>query len=82
MANGSALEDLFATGAGLIDNLDIYRSVESNNLAYTNALMKKSAELSSTEKSISNMKNEILKVKNESNSIMDALRSVQKELRS
>lgn len=73
----NAIEELFASGASLIDNLDIYRSVEGNNLAYTSALMKKSAELDSTEKSIRNMKNEIIKVKQESNSIIDALKAMQ-----
>jgi len=78
----SAIEELFTTGAGLIDNLDIYKSVEGNNLKYTNDLMQKSSELDSTEKSIQNMKNEIIKIKQESNSIMDSLRSVKKELAS
>ena len=74
---GSVIEELFTTGANLVDNLDVYRSVEGNNLAYTNDLMRRSAELDSTERSISNMKNEIIKVKQESNSMIDALRALQ-----
>lgn len=78
----TAIEELFTTGASLIDNLDIYRSVEGNQLKYTNDLMRRSAELDSTCKSIKNMQNEISKVKKESDTMMNALRAVQSKLKS
>lgn len=78
----NAIEELFITGASLIDNLDIYRSVEGNQLKYTNDLMRRSAALDSTCKSIKNMQNEFSKVKKESDTMMNALRAVQSKLKS
>lgn len=75
------LEELFMTGAKMIDNLDIYRSMEDGHIHYTSQLMKSSANLDSIDKSIKNVKSEISKVKQDSASIIDALKAVQKELK-
>lgn len=76
------IKDLFTNGAKLVDDLDVYKSLKGNHLAYTTKLMKKSAELDATNKSIANMQRELKKVKGESNGIIKTLRSVQEELES
>lgn len=75
-----AVRDLFTGGAKLVDDLDVYRSLKSNHLAYTSRLMKKSAELDATNKSIANMQKELKKIREENKSMIGTLRTVQLEL--
>lgn len=74
------LEEVFTSGAKLIDNLDIYKNLDGKHIKYTNELIKRTAELDATEKSLKNMRAEINKVKMENDNIVNTLKSIHDEL--
>jgi hypothetical protein len=74
------LKTLFIDGAKTIDALDIYKNLKGRHIHYTNKLLKKSSELDSIEKTISNIKKDNLKVESENRNILNALKKIQKDI--
>lgn len=76
MKGSDPIRELFTAGSKVIDTLDVYRSLENNNIRYTNELMKKSASLDAVDKSIANMKREIKRVKSDNSEVISKLKTL------
>lgn len=80
MKGEEVIRELFTNGAKLVDELDIYRNIEGSQIHFTNELIKKSAEIESTEKTIKNMKDEISRIESENTYLLDSLRKIGSEI--
>ena len=74
------LKTLFIDGAKTIDALDIYKNLNGEHIHYTNKLLRKSSELDSIEKTLSNIKKDNFKVESENRTILNSLKKINSEI--